>query len=94
MMNFDRFPNLANPAMAGGMKRYLTDGKLPGGFLQAVLRNQLREAFERADDTNAHLIRDYVVWLYNEAPAGSWGASEFVDAWAEMGGLNGRHATP
>ena len=43
----------------------------PGGsFAQAVVDNNLSEAFGRADDINIHCIRFYVMLMYNVgAPA-------------------------
>lgn len=38
----------------------------PGGsFAQAVVNNDLAEAFRRADDINIHCIRFYVMLMYN-----------------------------
>lgn len=38
----------------------------PGGsFAQAVVNNDLAEAFGRADDINIHCIRFYVMLMYN-----------------------------
>jgi hypothetical protein len=38
----------------------------PGGsFVQAVVNNDLAEAFGRADDINIHSIRFYVMLMYN-----------------------------
>jgi hypothetical protein len=43
----------------------------PGGdFVQAVVDNDLREAFGRADDVNQHCIKFYLMLMYNVgAPA-------------------------
>ena len=74
-----------------GLKRYIEDGIPPGSFLTAVLENNLVEAFGRADHINRDHIRDYCMWLYNEAPAvpRSWGSREIVSKWIKAGGLNG-----
>lgn len=52
-----------------------------GSFTQSVLENDLKGAFANADDFNVNLIREYVQWLYWEAPGGSWGSRENVAAW-------------
>jgi hypothetical protein len=52
-----------------------------GNFLFALLSNDLKEAVGRADDTNVRLLREYVIYLYNEIPAACWGSPEKVDAW-------------
>lgn len=66
-----------------GLKRYVEEGIPVGGFLSAVISNDLREACGRADDYNLRVIPIYVAWLYNEAPGGCWGSKENMDAWIE-----------
>lgn len=76
--------------MRGGLIRYFNNRLPPGGFLTAVLSNDLMEAFSHADETNRHCMRAYVMWLYNEAPgrsSGAWGSPEAVEKW-----LDGREA--
>ena len=75
--------------MIGGMRRYLEHGIPPGDFLTAILSNDLREACMRADEENQRLIFAYVKFLYNYAPAGSWGSPQNYNAWIKLGGLNG-----
>jgi hypothetical protein len=70
--------------MMGGLRRYVEHGIIPGDFLEAVLRNDLRGACERADEENRVNLPAYVGWLYNEAPGGCWGSSAKVDAWVEQ----------
>jgi len=65
----------------GGFLRYLRYGIEPGGFLLAVLANNLREAVGRADETNKRALADYVFVLYNYAPSAAWGSPERVEAW-------------
>jgi hypothetical protein len=67
--------------MQGGMQRYMEHGIEPGSFLVAVLSNDLMGAFGKADHINAQFIREYCQWLYNHAPAGSFGSRERVNAW-------------
>jgi hypothetical protein len=69
--------------LRAGMRRYIEHGILPGGFLQAVLRNDLKEATLRADDTNLLAMRDIVLFMHAEAPSGCWGSREKVEAWAK-----------
>ena len=76
--------------MIGGMSRYLSRGILSGGFLTAMLCNDLRDACFRADDQNRLRLSDYVNFLYNYAPSESWGSPEKVDAWIDSGGLYGK----
>ena len=67
--------------MQGPMRRYIENGIPPGSFLRAVLSNDLRAAFQRADDINGPRIRDFVVFLYNEAPRGCYGSPSAVNEW-------------
>lgn len=68
--------------MAGGLARWIEHGVLPGEFLQAVLRNDLREAVGRADAENLAALPAYIGYLYNEAPGGCWGSLEHMTKWA------------
>ena len=67
--------------MLAALNRYIENGIRPGGFLNAVLCNDLKEAIGRADYINMPLIPSYVNWLYNEAPSACWGSSQKVDSW-------------
>lgn len=73
--------------MIGGLRRYIEHGIEPGGFLSAVLANDLRRACEKADIINQHALFNYVNFLYSYAPAGCWGSDENFKAWCKSGGL-------
>ena len=64
-----------------GLQRYIEHRIPTGGFLRAVLENDLREACAMADDENVKVIPIYVNWLYNEAPSACWGSPEKVANW-------------
>ena len=65
----------------GGLRRYIDQRIPPGGFLTAVLENDLRESFGRADENNRAALFYICAWLYNEAPAACWGSPAKVSAW-------------
>ena len=65
-------------------ERYIEHGIPTGGFLRAVLENDLREAFGRADIYNRSCMFEIVAWLWNEAPSTCWGSPEKVSAWLAM----------
>ena len=67
--------------LRGGMTRYLQHGIEPGSFLRAVLENDLLNAFGRADNENKRNLEEIVRWIYNYAPADSWGSTAKVEAW-------------
>jgi len=65
----------------GGLERYFEKAIPPGHFLTAVLENDLREAVGRADDISIEILPDIIRWLYNYAPARSWGRPATVSVW-------------
>lgn len=53
----------------------------PGGFLTAVLSNDLSGAVMRADHWNKHRLVDIVVWMHSNMPTVCWGSPEAVKDW-------------
>lgn len=53
----------------------------PGGFLEAVLSNNLVEAALRADSDNGAALCDIVKYCYRGLPPDSWGNSEKIRSW-------------
>ena len=43
------------------------DGPSGGGFVQAIVRNDLRDSFGRADNVNINCIRFYCTLIYNQS---------------------------
>lgn len=75
--------------MRDGIERYVLYGVPNGGFLDAVFKDQLSEAFGRADGENQLVMKQYVLLMYNDLPVGCWGSKESVKQWTENGGLKG-----
>ena len=67
--------------MMGSIRRYIVTGVEPGGFLSAVICNDLRDAVGQADGENLALIPAYVKFFYNDAPSECWGSREKFKAW-------------
>jgi len=67
--------------MRGAITRYIEDRRIPGGFLQAVICNNLSEAVGRADDENIRNLPAYVNFFYNHAPSQCWGSPEKMIKW-------------
>jgi hypothetical protein len=65
------------------MERYLEHGIPPGSFLMAVLENNLKEAFARADDISVKELPGIVAWLYNMVPIDAWGSPEICRNYME-----------
>lgn len=84
--------NLLPEHIQDRMRLYVEQGIKPGGFCTAVLSNDLKGAFRRADHINVARMRDIVCWLYSQCPATAQGNAEKVREWCESGGLQGRHA--
>jgi hypothetical protein len=77
--------------MRDGIKMYIERGIAhPGGFLTAIIQNDLKEAVRRADDTNRRLLANYVDFFYNYAPIDCWGSPDKMAKWIERGGLYGK----
>lgn len=72
------------PETIGAIRRYIDQGLPPGDFLYAVLSNDLREAFGRADENNCREMFHIVAYLYNEAPRVCWGNVERVKEWLRI----------
>ena len=75
--------NLPPVDVIESLKRYQNGGIPPGGFLRAVLENNLCEAIGHADDNNLPALRDIVGWVYNRMPSAAWGSREKYKAWIE-----------
>ena len=79
MINYSLLPE----HIRGGVQRYIEDGIPPGDFLTAVIRNDLRESFARADDINTERMFDIVSFFYNEVPLLCWGSVKRMTDWIE-----------
>jgi len=78
-VNYDSLPE----HMKSGARIYIEEKIKPGGFLCAVLSNNLTEAFVRADNINRDCMFEWVQWLFCECPREAWGNEEKVVKWLE-----------
>ena len=69
------------PLTVDSMRGYFLHGHRPGGFLYAVLSNNLIGACQRADSANNVALYDIMRFLNVRAPIGSWGSPEAVTKW-------------
>jgi len=83
---YERLPHHCVKALIN----YIYRGRSVGGFLTAVLRNDLFEACSSADDKNLPYVSNYSSFLYNYTPSNCWGNVDRVKAWMKMGGLEGQ----
>jgi len=75
--------------MKGGVSRYILQGIKPGGFLTAILSNDLKEAAGRADSSNQRMLFEWASFIVNYIPAPSQGGPEQVNDWINRGGAIG-----
>lgn len=86
-MNIHDFTKIQH--LENSLVEYVINGRGVGGFLRAVLENNLRGAVNRADNGNLPIIAHVVAWLYNNAPVSCWGSEDEVRIWLESGGYVG-----
>ena len=68
-------------SLQAAARRWIEEHQLPGHFLTAVIKNDLRDAVARADDDNIKCLRLILQWFYCDAPSGCHGSVENVEAW-------------
>lgn len=78
-INYDMLPE----HMRDGARLYIEHGVPPGGFMTAVLENNLVKALARAHGTDRAAMFEWASWLYNECPGNAWGSEEIVNKWIE-----------
>jgi len=74
---------IINNIIRAALIRYIDERREPGGFLKAVLSNDLINAVGRADTKNRADLAEIVQYCYNELPSRAWGSPEKVKAWLE-----------
>lgn len=70
--------------MQGGVDRYITQGLRPGRFLMALFSNDLKGAFQAADETNTAAMHEWVKFLFCNVPMMAQGSPEKVEEWIAM----------
>lgn len=79
-----------NDLLDQSLENYLMHGIEPGGFLTAVLSNNLWLAASRADHWNQNRLASIVKTIFNNMPEGSLGNPDLVRDWIKD--LNGRRS--
>ncbi len=69
------------PDIKAALDAYANGRRPVGGFLTAVLSNDLAEACARADEQNLWSLPVIVGYVWNHLPSGCWGSPEKVAAW-------------
>lgn len=65
-------PEPGNPALA----RFI-----PGSFLTAVIRNDMRAALAAGDDESLALLHELVTYINSNLPCGCWGRPGAIEEW-------------
>lgn len=60
---------------------YVKTRRPTGGFLRAVLEDNLSETIIRADDASLAYIKEIVLYVLNNMPSPCWGSHEKVVEW-------------
>jgi len=66
---------------AASLALYYVAGVEPGGFLTAVLSNDLSESLGRADEENRVHLFETVSFIYNRLAGLSWGSADKMKCW-------------
>jgi len=69
------------PRIKIAIDRYVKYGIQPGGFVMAVLSNNLVGAVRRADDTSLKALPNIVHYVNDKIPHNAWGSLKIVEAW-------------
>ena len=72
------------PNVKWSLDNYVSQGIPTGGFLQAVLENNLFEAFARADSENLRDLQEIIQYCYQRLPSSCWGSPENVREWLDL----------
>tara|TARA_R100001086_G_scaffold223929_1_gene141764 strand:- start:114 stop:452 length:339 start_codon:yes stop_codon:yes gene_type:complete len=65
------------------INRYVEHGIEPGGFVTAVLSNNLVATFRAADAKSLRGLSDILQYIYLEIPSACWGSEAKVKAWTK-----------
>ena len=71
------------PDVRLALDSYAKDRRPPGGFLTAVLENNLARSLARADDESYKMLAEIVRYMVWEIPGECWGSREKVTKWLE-----------
>ena len=67
--------------IVGGIRSWYEHGTPPGGFLWAVLTNDLFEAFKAADRDNAANLGSICNWIWWNLPTECYGNAKKCERW-------------
>lgn len=71
------------------LMEYVNTGRPTGGYLEAVIANDLVDAVARADAGNLIALKATALAIYNSAPSACRGSRDAYKNWIKCGGLKG-----
>lgn len=77
------------PHTLRGLREYIEEARVPGGFLTAVITNDLRGAVQSADWENKRALPAITEFLTMKFPVGSYGSLEAMHTW--LSGTQTKH---
>ena len=72
------------PYIKKAIDGYVDHGWKTGGFLTAVLSNDLFEAAAKADAHSQIALAEICQYIYNYTPSDCWGGEEHIEVWLEL----------
>lgn len=81
MLDFDRYVGRVPNGLIDGLRHYSEKGIPTGGFLEAVLSNNLMQSVRRADVDSMASLQAICELVYWELPSSCHGTPEIVKAW-------------
>lgn len=73
------------PLVRAALDRHAHEHQHTGGFVTAVLENNLMEAIGQADANSLAAMRSILAYVYNEIPGACHGSPAKVKAWRKAG---------
>lgn len=86
--DYSRIPRITREAL----DTWAQTARPGGGFVQAVIANDLRGAVESADEEHVDVLPVVVAYAVNRLPAACWGSQQRAADWRRRGGLRGIEA--
>lgn len=77
-----KYPKIPERTLKG-IYNYVEHRTEPGGFVYAVVSNNLMGAVRKADPVNEKALLEIVGFMFNYVPLGVCGSPEKVKAWIE-----------
>jgi hypothetical protein len=74
------------PVIMESLKRYRDNHTPVGGFLRAVLENDLFNAWARGDSNSIAALQDITSFVYWELPSIAWGSADAYMKWIDNKG--------